>query len=256
MTGEFAARHALVTGGSRGIGLAIAEALADAGASVSLIGRDQKSLESAAERLGPAAGIAAADVTDEAALTAAIETLVAARGPVTILINNAGGVASLPFRRMKSADLRQGLELNLVSAFQAIQAVLPGMVAGGWGRIVSVASTAGLKGYPYVAHYCAAKHGLIGLTRALGIELARTGVTVNALCPGYTETDLFLDAVANVQAKTGASGETARAQLLAGNPQGRPIRPEEVAAAVLWLCGSGAASVTGTTIPIAGGEIP
>ncbi|HYC02227.1 MAG TPA: SDR family NAD(P)-dependent oxidoreductase [Azospirillaceae bacterium] len=242
-------KHALITGGSRGIGLAIAEALAGAGARVTILGRTEESLRAAAERIG--AGWTVADVTDGPAL----RTAVAAAGAIDILVNNAGGADSKPFKRLEESDLRRMLDLNLMSAFTATQAVLPGMVERGWGRVVNIASTAGQKGYAYVAHYCAAKHAVIGLTRALAVEVAKSGVTVNAVCPGYADTDLLRDSVANVRAKTGLSEEDALARMLAAVPQGRAVAPAEVAAAVLWLCGPGSSGITGQSIGVNGGEV-
>lgn len=254
MTGDAVMLHgqqAVVTGGGRGIGLAIARALAGAGAGVTLIGRDEGRLATAAAGIGPATRFVAADVMDGPALTAALGGL----GPVDILINNAGGTEGKPFKRVTADDMRRSLDLNLMGAFHATQALLPGMVARGAGRIVNIASTAGQKGYAYVVPYCTAKHALIGLTRSLAVELARSGITVNAVCPGYTDTDLLQASLDAIQAKTGLSRDQALSQILAGNPQARPIRPEEVAAAVLWLCGPQAGSVTGQSIGLSGGEV-
>jgi NAD(P)-dependent dehydrogenase (short-subunit alcohol dehydrogenase family) len=174
---------------------------------------------------------------------------------VDILVNNAGQAASAPFGRTDDALWQRMLDVNLTGAYHCIQAALPGMVDAGWGRIVNVASTAGLTGYRYVAAYCAAKHGLVGLTRALALEVAGRGVTVNAVCPGYTETDIVADAVANIVRTTGRSEEQARAGLAAANPQGRLVRPGEVAHAVAWLCMPGAAAMNGQAIAVAGGEV-
>lgn len=255
----FTGQHAVVTGGGRGIGAAIARALAARGASLTLVGRTMDTL--AAERAGIVAAHAvpvscqAADVTDQAAVAAAFKGAVAANGPVDILVNNAGRGESAPFKRMDLAFLRKMLDINLVSAVLCTQAALEGMVARGAGRVVNVASTAGLVGYRYVAAYVAAKHAVVGLTRALALETAKTGVTVNAVCPSYVETDMTADTVANIVAKTGKSAEEARATLAAANPQGRLIQPDEVASAVCWLCLAESASITGQAIAIAGGEV-
>lgn len=238
-------RRALVTGGAKGIGRAIADRLAADGATVCVLGRDAAALA--------ATGFdhAVADVTDEAALRAAIERL----GPFDILVNNAGAAFSATFGRHGRAEWDAMLAVNLTSCFVAIQAVLPGMMAQGWGRIVSVASTASLKGYAYTASYCAAKHGLLGLTRALAVETARTGVTVNAVCPGFTDTALVGRAVDTIVAKTGQTAEAAIAALARSNPQNRLVQPEEVAASVAYLCRDDAASLTGQSLVVAGGEV-
>jgi NAD(P)-dependent dehydrogenase (short-subunit alcohol dehydrogenase family) len=174
---------------------------------------------------------------------------------VDILVNNAGQAASAPFGRTDAALWQRMLDVNLTGAYHCIQATLPGMLDLGWGRIVNVASTAGLTGYRYVAAYCAAKHGLVGLTRALALEVAAQGVTVNAVCPGYTETDIVLAAVANIVRKTGRSEDQARAALAAANPQGRLVQPDEVAHAVAWLCMPGASAMNGQAVAVAGGEV-
>jgi NAD(P)-dependent dehydrogenase (short-subunit alcohol dehydrogenase family) len=147
------------------------------------------------------------------------------------------------------------LEINLTGVFLVSRAVLPAMVERGWGRIVSIASTAGLKGYAYVAAYCAAKHGVIGMSRSLALEVAQKGVTVNVVCPGYTETELLGGSVANITEKTGMSEDEARAQLLESNPQGRFVSPKEVAETVAWLAGSNTDAITGQAIAVAGGEV-
>jgi NAD(P)-dependent dehydrogenase (short-subunit alcohol dehydrogenase family) len=244
-------KHAVVTGASRGIGLAVARALLAQGARVTLMARDAAALEAAAAGLGGATAWRTMDVTDPAAVAQAF----AQAGAVDILVNNAGQAASAPFGRTDDALWQRMLDVNLTGAYHCIQAALPGMVDAGWGRIVNVASTAGLTGYRYVAAYCAAKHGLVGLTRALALEVAGRGVTVNAVCPGYTETDIVADAVANIVRTTGRSEEQARAGLAAANPQGRLVRPGEVAHAVAWLCMPGAAAMNGQAIAVAGGEV-
>lgn len=240
-------RHALVTGASRGIGAAIATALEHAGAQVSRLARSS----------GP--NLISCDVTDAEAVTAAFATARQQHGPIHILINNAGQVESAPFAKSGADLLQRMLDANLKSAWLCSQAALADLMAAGkdgqGGRIVNIASVAGQKGYAYVSAYCAAKHGLVGLTRALAVELATANVTVNALCPGYTDTDLVHDAARNIAAKTGCSEADALAKLAATNPQGRLIRPAEVAAAALWLCSPEAAAVTGQSLSISGGEI-
>jgi NAD(P)-dependent dehydrogenase (short-subunit alcohol dehydrogenase family) len=245
------AKHPVVPGARGGFGRATARALLAPGARVTLMARDAAALEAAAAGLGGGAAWRTLDVTDPAGVAQAF----ADAGAVDILVNNAGQAASAPFGRTDDALWQRMLDVNLTGAWHCIQAALPGMADAGWGRIVNVASTAGLTGYRYVAAYCAAKHGLVGLTRALALEVAHRGVTVNAVCPGYTETDIVADAVANIARKTGRSEEQARAGLAAANPQGRLVQPDEVAHAVAWLCMPGAAALNGQAIAVAGGEV-
>jgi NAD(P)-dependent dehydrogenase (short-subunit alcohol dehydrogenase family) len=247
-------RHAVVTGGGRGIGAAIASALAAAGAELTLIGRTLGPLQAKAAAL-PAAQAISCDVTDEPGVAAAFAKATEAFGPVAILINNAGAATSAPLARTSLEAFRQMLDVNLVSTFLCSRAVLPDMLAGNFGRIVNVASIAGLRGAPYITAYAAAKHGVIGLTRALALETASKGITVNAVCPTYTDTDMAQSAIANIVEKTGRSPAEAEAALVGKNPQGRLIRPDEVASAVLWLCSPGAEAITGQAIAIAGGEV-
>jgi NAD(P)-dependent dehydrogenase (short-subunit alcohol dehydrogenase family) len=247
-------RHAVVTGGGRGIGAAIASALADAGVRLTLMGRTLAPLQDRAAAL-PAAQAIACDVTAERAVAQAFTQAAEAFGPVAILVNNAGAAASAPFARTSLALFREMLDVNLVSAFLCSRAVLPAMLEGRFGRIVNVASVAGLKGAPYIAAYAAAKHGVVGLTRALAAETASKGITVNAVCPSYTDTDMARRAIDNIVAKTGRSGAEAEAALVEKNPQGRLIRPDEVAATVFWLCAPGAEAITGQAIAVAGGEV-
>ncbi|MDE2429233.1 MAG: SDR family oxidoreductase [Burkholderiales bacterium] len=250
-------KHAFVTGGSKGIGLAIAAALLDSGACVTIGGRDEASLQAALAQLQSRGKInyVLLDVTDSAQLVQAFAHAVVRFGRVDILINNAGQAGSAPFGKTDAALWQRMLDVNLSGTFHCTQQVLPDMLQAGWGRIVNVASTAGLTGYAYVAAYCAAKHGVIGLTRALALEVATRGVTVNAVCPGYTETDIVHDAIANIVAKTGRSAEQAKAELAAGNPQKRLVQPQEVADAVRWLCMPAASAMNGQAIAVAGGEL-
>jgi 3-hydroxybutyrate dehydrogenase len=245
--------HALVTGGGRGIGRAIASALAQSGATVTVLGRDRTTLE-AAVAAGAAHFAAAADVADQAAVSAAIAQA-AARQPIDILIANAGIAESAPFARSDAALFQRMMDVNFMGVVHAVQAALPSMKGRPYGRIVAVASTAGLKGYAYVSAYSAAKHAVIGLVRSLALELASTGVTVNAVCPGFTETDLVAGSIDNIMSKTGRSKEQAIAELASHNPQKRLIQPSEVADAVLWLCGESAGAITGQAIVVAGGEV-
>ena len=247
-------RHAVVTGGGRGIGRAIAAALVRSGATVTVIGRGREALDQAVAE-GDAHGALAADVTDHDSVNAAVQEAVARFGAVDLLIANAGAAASAPFMKSGPEVFRQMLDVNLMGVANAAQAVLGPMSERGFGRIVAVASTAGLKGYPYVSAYCAAKHAVIGLVRALALETAKTGVTVNAVCPGFTDTDLVAGSLERIMAKTGRSREEALNEFVKHNPQGRLIDPAEVAEAVLWLCGEGARSVTGQAIVVAGGEL-
>jgi NAD(P)-dependent dehydrogenase (short-subunit alcohol dehydrogenase family) len=246
-------RRAVVTGGGRGIGRAVAAALTAAGAAVTITGRTESTLSEAVGS-GCAQDYAVADVTDEGRFSAALQRTAAA-GPVDILVANAGGAETAPFGRTDPDLFRRMFELNVMGVVHATRAVLAGMLAQQFGRIVVIASTAGLKGYPYVSAYCAAKHAAVGLVRALAQETARSGVTVNAVCPGYTDTDLVRDGVTRLSEKSGRARADVLAQFLSHSPAGRLVTPEEVAAAVLYLCSPQAAAVTGTTLAVAGGEV-
>ncbi len=257
-------RHALITGAGAGIGAAIALALAQAGCRITLCGRTQDTLQAQAETLRAqvpdvAVLIVPMDVSDEQAGQVAVQQAQACFGPVNILVNNAGQAQSQPFAKTDAALWQQMLNVNLTGTYHCIQAVLPGMLeaaqSGTLARFVNIASTTRLKGYAYVSAYVAAKHGVVGLTKALALELARKGVTVNAICPGYTETDIVRDAVQNIVGKTGKSEAEARQALAAGNPQQRLVQPQEVAQSVLWLCAPGSDALNGQSIAIDGGEL-
>lgn len=252
-------RHALVTGAGTGIGRAIALALAASGWAVSLAGRRAGPLEGVAAEIaaegGEALSLSGFDVCDAASIASGMATAVERFGDIAVLVNCAGEAPSAPFEKTSVEVWDHALSVNLTGVFLTTQAALPSIRRAGRGRIINIASTAGLKGYAYVSAYCAAKHGVIGLTRALAMELATTDVTVNAVCPGFTETPLLDGAVETIIRKTGRTADEARASLARGNPQGRLVTPEEVAATVLWLAGEGASSITGQAIAVAGGEV-
>jgi NAD(P)-dependent dehydrogenase (short-subunit alcohol dehydrogenase family) len=243
-----AARRAVVTGGGRGIGRAVAAALTRSGYTVVVLGTSAEPLEQAVAA-GDAASWRLADVADAAMLTAALEGLDA-----DVLVANAGIAESAPFAKSDLAHFRRHMAVNFEGVVTATQAVLPGMIARGFGRIIAIASVAGLKGYPYVTAYCASKHAVVGFTRALAQEVAKTGVTVNAVCPGYVETDMVRRGIAKVAERTGRDPGEVAAKFYRGNPLDRFITAEEVAGAVLWLASDAAAGVNGQGIAVDGGE--
>src|SRR5437899_11796781 len=248
-----AGKHAVVTGGARGIGAAVTRALAAQGVTVTMLGRSAAPPSDLANK--PDLHYVQADVCEPDELARAFDSARAAFGSIHILVNNAGQGRSAPFMKTDFELWRGMMQVNLDGPFHCIHAVLPGMLEAGWGRIVNVASTAGLTGYSYVSAYCAAKHGVVCLTRALALEVAAKGVTVIAVCPAYTETEMLQQTIDGIVAKTGRTAAEARAELSSRNPQKRMIQPEEVANAVTWLCLPGSEAITGQSIAIAGGEV-
>ncbi|MGE5168847.1 MAG: SDR family NAD(P)-dependent oxidoreductase [Rudaea sp.] len=251
-----AGARAVVTGGGSGIGLAIARRLRALGARLCLVGRDRARLERALTEIGGDGDQAiACDVTREDDVVRAFRTICAHPDGLQILVNNAGAAASARFVDATERMWDEMLRVNLGGVVRCTRAALPALLAAPFGRVVNVASTAGLTGYAYVTAYCAAKHAVIGLTRALAVELARTRVTVNAVCPGYTDTDMLARTLASIVTTTRRTPEEAREALLRRNPQHRFVPPDEVAETVAFLCRRDAQSVTGQAISISGGEV-
>lgn len=242
-------KHVVVTGGGSGVGAETAQAFNRQGARVTILGRREEPLK--------AQGLSyqLCDVTDAEAVAKALDAARQQNGPISVAVANAGAVESVPFAKLSQDQMQSMLAVNLIGVANLWQAALGDMKASGWGRMIAVASTAGLKGYPYVAVYSAAKHGVIGLTRSLAIELGQTGVTVNAICPSFVETPLLERSIETIVQKTGLSAEDARATLIAGNPQQRFIETDEVAGTALWLCSDAARSVNGQAIALSGGEV-
>ena len=252
--GALDSRHVLITGGGTGIGAAIARALSKEGAKLSLAGRRKAPLDAMAAELPKTVAIIA-DITKDTDCTAMVAAANAAHGRIDIVIANAGAASSAPVGKIDLKAWQQTIDVNLTGAFLTVSAALADVTRAPGGRVIFIASTAGLKGYPYVAAYVAAKHGVIGLMKAMSLELAAKGVTVNAVCPGYTDTPLVEAAAAKISAKTGRSADDSRAALAKDNPHGRLIKPEEVASTVLWLCSPEAASINGQAIAVTGGPL-
>lgn len=247
-------KHIVITGGGTGVGRALAESFAHAGAKVTIMGRREAPLRDTAKQ-HKFIGYVTCDVTEGDAVKSAFGQARGLNGPVDIVVANAGAADSVAFAKMTSKHLQDMLAVNLIGVANTWQAALNDMKNSGWGRLIAVASTAGLKGFPYVSAYAAAKHGVIGLTRSVALEVAEFGITANAICPGFIETPLLEQSVENIVAKTGKSAQAARKALMSGNPQNRFIEPQEVAETALWLCSDGARSVNGHALSLSGGEV-
>ncbi len=243
-------KHAFVTGGATGIGLATTKALAGNGARVTIASRDANRLTAVANDIDNVTSVVL-DVTDPQMIAAVMDEA----GPIDLLVNNSGIVRTAPFHKVTLEQWSEIIAVNLTGVFLCTQAALKSMRTRESGRIVTIASTAGLKAYPYISSYTASKHGVVGLMRALALELAATNITVNCVCPGFTDTDIAANAVAMITEKTGRSSAEALAELVGHNPQKRLISVEEVAATVLWLCQDSSRSITGQSIAVAGGEV-
>ena len=246
-------RHALITGAGTGIGEAISRQLHREGHAVTLVGRRSEPLETLSQALGKQSFAVTGDVTDRGEIESAFEAATAQFGDVEILVNCAGMAPTAPFHRVDFADWQRTMDVNVNGVFHCTQLALESMLENNWGRVVNIASVASLRGFPYVSGYCASKHAVLGMTRALALEVATQGITVNAVCPGYVDTDIVRNAIAGIVSKTGRTEADAMQHFTESNPQGRLVEVTEVASAVSWLCSEGAASVTGQAIAIDGG---
>lgn len=246
-------RHVLVTGAGTGIGEAISRQFHAEGYRVTLLGRRLEPLAALAASLGERSQTVTGDVTDRATVASAFATARERFGNIEILVNSAGMAPTAPFHRLDFSDWQRTMDVNVNGVFHCTQIALEAMLSAGWGRIINIASVASLRGFPYVSGYCASKHAVLGLTRAVALEVATQGVTVNAICPGYVDTDIVRAAIAEIVSKTGRTEEDAMEHFTQSNPQGRLIKASEVASAVSWLCSDGAASVTGQAVAIDGG---
>ena len=246
-------RHALVTGAGTGIGEAVSRQLHTDGYRVSLVGRRPEPLAALSASLGENAYAITGDVTDRSSISSAFTSARERFGSIEILVNSAGMAPTAPFHRVDFADWQRTMDVNVNGVFHCSQIALEDMLGAGWGRIINIASVASLRGFPYVSGYCASKHAVLGMTRALALEVATQGVTVNAICPGYVDTDIVRTAISEIVAKTGRTEEDAMRHFTESNPQRRLVEASEVASAVSWLCSDGAASVTGQAVAIDGG---
>ena len=246
-------RHVLVTGAGTGIDEAVSRQLHTDGYRVSLVGRRPEPLAALSASLGENAYAITGDVTDRSSISSAFTSARERFGSIEILVNSAGMAPTAPFHRVDFADWQRTMDVNVNGVFHCSQIALEDMLGAGWGRIINIASVASLRGFPYVSGYCTSKHAVLGMTRALALEVAMQGVTVNAICPGYVDTDIVRAAISEIVAKTGRTEEDAMRHFTESNPQGRLVEASEVASAVSWLCSDGAASVTGQAVAIDGG---
>ena len=246
-------RHALITGAGTGIGEANSRQLHREGHAVTLVGRRSEPLETLSQALGKQSFAVTGDVTDRGEIESAFKAATAQFGDVEILVNCAGMAPTAPFHRVDFADWQRTMDVNVNGVFHCTQLALESMLENNWGRVVNIASVASLRGFPYVSGYCASKHAVLGMTRALALEVATQGITVNAVCPGYADTDIVRNAISGIVSKTGRTEADAMQHFTESNPQGRLVEVTEVASAVSWLCSEGAASVTGQAIAIDGG---